>query len=149
MDLTHKVAAWVREKNGSLVSQLYFSDLNIDALQEGVRFSVYKQTKQVIERLPSSDLVVLMRTVYLEHSRNLPYKVTEQVRELNTRVLDICVRKLASEVSFHKKYRTDVTQDGYSAGTDIPFAANVSSKGSRSLELRPPGFQKAGETAWF
>jgi hypothetical protein len=138
-DQTHVAAAWVREKNGSLVSRLFFSDLNVSALQEGIRYSVYKETKQVIDRLPTEDLVVLMRSTYLSNARNLPYEVTEQVRELNSILLNVMVRKISSEVSFRKHYLTDLTQDGYSSA-QIPRATNVSSKGDRSLELRPPGF---------
>ena len=129
--LTYESASWVRERNNSEVSKIFFSDLNIDALQDGMRYRVYKETSNVISKQSISDLVVTMRSTYLSDSRNLPENVVGQVRDLNSRVLDFCVGRIVVELGSRKKFLVDASQEGY-ADQFLPRSESTSLKGHRS-----------------
>lgn len=132
--LTHAAAAWVRERHVSEVSRLFFSDLNVAALQDGLRYRVFKQTGRVIAPQSVADLVVTMRATYLSDGLNQPTRVVEQVRDLNGKVLDFVVRRIVAELEMRDAYRRDKSQEAYAhaAGRSVG-SLNTSSKGERSL----------------
>jgi hypothetical protein len=91
------------------VGKLFFSSLNLDALQDGIRYSVFKKScqKHTIGRQSDDELKVVMRSVFLQHSKNLSYDIVEQVRELNGRVLDYAVNTILKELDMYIGYRKD------------------------------------------
>ena len=133
-DLTHVAAAWVRERHTSPVASLFFSDMNIDALQDGIRYGVYKKSSKVIDKQSASDLVVTMRSMYLSYAINLPTDVVGQVRELNGKVLEFCIERIIIELDARSQYLKDSSQVGY-ADTMMPRSACTSIKGHRCLEM--------------
>ena len=134
--LSWTTASWVREKFTSDLSRLYFSDINVDAVQDGIRYKVFKETSRTIARQPDFDVVVTMRSAYLTHGRNLPDDVVGQARELNARVLEFCTARIKSELDARGQYLADSTQDGY-ASSFIPRAESAAIKGHRSaMEIR-------------
>lgn len=129
--LTYAAASWVRERHSSEVARLYFSDLNVDALQDGIRYKIFKQTNKVISKQSTSDLVVTMRSIYLSDSTNLSHDIVGQVRCLNGKVIDFCVRRIASELNARQQYLIDSSQEGY-VDSFMPRSENTSIKGHRS-----------------
>jgi len=119
---------------GNDVSRLFFSDLNIDALQEGIRFLVWHNTckKHVIGRQSEEELKIIMRSMYLQHSKNLPFAILEQVRELNGKVLEYAVERIINELDIYTKYRDDLS----SLPVPMQHATNTSSRGTKVLEIR-------------
>jgi hypothetical protein len=93
------------------VADIFFSEENIEALQHGVRYGTYLQSNGtiVVGNQSRDELSIIMRSLYLEHGRNLPYALLEQVRELNKRVLDFCVPSVLSEARASVKYRQDIS----------------------------------------
>lgn len=116
------------------VSGLFFSAQNIDALQHGIRYGVYKKTcgKYVIGNQSLDELKIIMRSIYLQYSENLPYKILEQVRSLNARVLDYAIKQITKELDMYATYRKD------QASLPMPMerSANVSNTGLRSNEFK-------------
>lgn len=116
------------------VSSLFFSKHNVDVLQDGIRYSVYKRTndKTVISRQSDIELRVIMRSVYLQYARHLPYRVVDQVKELNTKVLDFAVPRILVELDTYLNYAVDVTQ------LPVPMrrSENVSIKGEKVLDMK-------------
>jgi len=89
------------------VSNLFFSTNNIDVLQDGIRYSIYKRTngQYVIGRQSDHDLKVVMRSIYLQYGRNLPTDIVGQVKELNGRVLEWTVNEVLSNLKQYQVYR--------------------------------------------
>ncbi len=133
MPLSHSIASWVRELRASDISLLFFSDLNIEQLHEAIRYGVFKQTQRVIDRQSDVDLAVIMRGIYLEYGENRPTRIVDQVRDLNARVLDVCVSRVSAEVLAYSTYITD--RDKGVQLAIAPAPQNVSIKGDRILEL--------------
>lgn len=119
---------------GSHVSQLFFSKKNIQALQDGIRYSVYNRSngKHMIGEQSNQELVIIMKTMYLTHGKNQIYNIVEQVRELNKKVLDFAVPDIIEQLDMYDKYRHD------QAFLPNPMDRSMSTtiKGERSLEFR-------------
>lgn len=116
------------------VSKLFFSSINIDALQHGIRYGVYKRTngKHVIGNQSINELKVIMRSIYMKNSENLPYNVVEQVRELNTLVLNYAIPTIVKELDQYATYRRD------QSSLPIPMERSQATtiKGSKPSEFK-------------
>ena len=115
------------------VSDLFFSDMNIKALQEGIRYTVFKRSpsQKVIGDQSVNELLVIMRYMYNHHHKNLPYHIVEQVREINGHVIDKAVKNVLSELSMYDRY----LQDKSSLHTKPFDPMFTSTKGDKTLEL--------------
>lgn len=113
------------------LSSLFFSKKNIQSLQNQLRFRVYQETEWKIGDQSEVDLIVIMKSIYQEHSRNLDYRFSEQILELNNIVLDEIIPKLVVEVQARKRY----LEDKANPYTPIDRPMNVSSAGTKSLSL--------------
>ena len=114
------------------LSQAFFSDINIDALQQGIKTLVYKKTGNVIPRQSDLELMIIMRAFYLQYSLNLPYNIIEQVRSLNKQVLDFAVPRIVREIEQYKLYRKEVS----TLPIPIDRPVNMSSAGTKVLEIK-------------
>lgn len=111
------------------LSNLFFSQLNIDALQLGLKNMVYKKSGNVINNQDETQLKIIMRSIFLQYSRNLEDNIVEQVRELNQKVLDYSVPKIIIELENYKFYLNDI------AKLPVPLerSKNMSSSGTKFL----------------
>lgn len=119
------------------LSDVYFSAMNIDALQQGMRYSVWKQTngRYTIGRQSDDELKVIMRSIYFQYARHQDNDVVGQVRELNGKVLDWSVKEVLANLRQADRFRQDVS----TLPTPMAFGENTSVKGSRQLELTKSG----------
>ena len=92
------------------VSELFFSDINIDALQIGMRNMVLNKScgKYKIGRQSDKELTIIMRAIFLQNSVNSKYDVIGQVRNLNENVLNFAVPRLINELEMHDTYLQDI-----------------------------------------
>ena len=115
------------------LSDAFFSLQNIQVLQNGIISGVYRRSNGQYEIGPQDcdTLKVIMRSIYLQYSANLPNNINEQVNQLNKMVLDYCVQQVYSEAQGYIKYVNDVST------LVIPIAHPVmASKNDRQLELK-------------
>lgn len=116
----------------SPVSELFFSKANIDALQVGLTNSILNETcgKTRIGKQSVNELLTVMRGIFLQNSKNSKFQIVEQVKELNTQVLNFCVPKIMSELRMHEKYISDIT----TLPQPIGRGENTSAYGTRTQE---------------
>lgn len=116
------------------LSKLYFSEQNINALQDGIRYRVYVETngQYVIGRQSDQELKIVMRSIYYQHAKNQPSDIVGQVRALNAKVLEWVVPEVLSNLKQHEVYRRDAST------LPMPMERSplMTSKGSRTLELK-------------
>ena len=117
------------EKN--CVNDLFFSQTNIDALQTGLKNLVANKTqgKHIIGAQSESELMVIMRAIYLEYGMNLQTNVLEQIKDLNKKVLDFSVPRILVDLEQYDKYIEDASQ----MHTPMDRSINVSNKGNKVL----------------
>ena len=115
----------------SQLNQLFFSKKNMDNIQNMIRYNVYlkSENKFIIDRQSDIELEIIMRSIYLQYSPNLPNQITEQIRYLNKLVCDWCVEQIIPEVQQYIGYMKEI--EYMPVPIDLPL--NLSSKGSRTL----------------
>lgn len=116
------------------LSDVFFSRANIDAVQEGIRYQVYKKScgSHVIDKQSETDLLIVMRAIYLQYGNHRPYKLLDQVKQLNQVVIDYCVPKILEEIKLYLYYRKDIS------ALPVPMERGefISSKGTKVLEQK-------------
>jgi hypothetical protein len=115
----------------SLLNHLFFSKKNMEIVQNMIRYTVYEKSdkKFIIDKQSDIELQVIMRSIYLQHSPNLPNKTREQIEYLNKLVSDWAAEQILPEVMQYNGYIKEI--EFMPIPIDLPV--NLSSKGSRSL----------------
>lgn len=123
-----------RNIDSSQVSRLFFGPTNVEALQQGIRYGVYRATdgRHVIDKQSETELRLIMRSIYLQHARNAPDQVLAQVRELNGMVLRFAVPRIVEEINMYLEYRRQVEK------MPVPMGRGeiATMKGTKTLEMR-------------
>lgn len=99
----------------SVFSMLYFSSENINEVQRLIKYNVYKQANFRIDNQSEQEILIIMRTIYLEFSK-IPQKqeyYTYEIARLNQLVVERAIRIILSEIAQQKKYIFDITNRPY------------------------------------
>jgi hypothetical protein len=116
------------------VSDLFFSEKNINALQDGIRYRVYNETngKYVIGRQSDQELKIVMRSIYFQYGLNQESDYVGQVRVLNAQVLSWTVAEVLSNLLQQQQYKNDIST------LPIPLerAPLMTTKGTKVLEIK-------------
>ncbi len=115
----------------SQLSHIFFSRQNLNHIQDMIRYEVYNKSnrKYVIDRQSDVALEVIMRSIYLQHSPNLPTQIKEQIQYLDKLVVDWSVEQIIPEVEQYMGYLSEIEY----MPMPIELPRNISAKGSRSL----------------
>jgi hypothetical protein len=116
------------------LSQAFFSQQNIQIIQNGIRAGVYKKSNSqyVIGSQDYDSLKIIMRSIFLQHSVNQPSNYEAQINELNKIVLDYCIQQVYSEAQGYMKYINDVST------LVVPIAHPImANNNDKQLELKP------------
>ena len=93
------------------LSNAFFSRHNIQALQNGIRNGVYKRSNQqyLIGNQNADELKIIMRSIFLQHTQNLPDNIPSQIDTLNKIVLDYAIHQVYGEAEGYMKYKRDAS----------------------------------------
>ena len=107
---------------------LFFSDKNIENIQNILRYNVYKETKYIIDNQSTNELMIIMRSLFLEYrahpklldesmsddeKRQLLEKYTIEVARLNKIVVDAILPKVVSQIQQYVDYLRDAGKQPY------------------------------------
>jgi Family of unknown function (DUF5761) len=121
----------------TMLSKAYFSEQNIQIIQNGIRAGVYGRSngQYVISPQDCDSLKIIMRSIFLSYSANLPTNVTGQIQQLNQMVINYCVDRVYGEAQGYMKYLDDVST------LAVPLAPPVmSSQNDKRNYLMKPWF---------
>lgn len=115
--------ATIGQWNETNLSKAYFSENNIQILQNGIRAGVYYKSngQYTIGQQDCEALKIIMRSIFLSYAVNLPQNIPEQIQELNKKVIDYCIEHIFSEAQGYMKYIQDVST------LPVPISAPVMS----------------------
>lgn len=106
----------------TLLTNLYFSKNNIQNIQNLIKFIVHRETKYIIDNQSETELIIVMRSVYLEYvnhpniitqnmnksEKEILYKLyTKEIARLNEIVINLIVPKIISQVQQYLDYLRD------------------------------------------
>lgn len=114
------------------LGEIYFSPENIDRIQKRIKKEVFIRTNgkyklQVDQN--ETDLLVVMRAVYISDAQNNPYKLIHQVKELNNKTIERIVPDMISMIKQDEEYVNNLDKPI----EPIPLPVNVSRAGRLSL----------------
>jgi len=119
--------------NQTDLSQAFFSQQNIQIIQNGIRAGVYHKSngQYTICQQDCDSLKIIMRSVFLQYSANQPKNISQQIEELNKIVLNYCIQQVYSEAQGYMKYIDDAST------LVVPIAHPIqSSNTDRQLEFK-------------
>ena len=127
-------------------NRLFFSEQNIQQIQNAIRYLVYKFTEKTIDEQSRTELLIIMRSIYLEYlnqpleysedldeaTKQLALKQTrDEINRLNNIVVNEIVPKVVSELQQYLDYLRDASTP-YS-GTVLDVKPTLTSiKGQRN-----------------
>ena len=117
----------------TLLSKAFFSNTNLEMIQNMLRYNVWlaSDKKYMIDKQDSVQLNIIMRSIYLQYSKNLQYDIKTQIKKLNGFVIDWCVPRVLSEVMQYVQYKKDISRPI----EIIPYGEYKSSAGTKTLTL--------------
>jgi len=116
------------------LSDTYFSLQNIQIVQNAIKKGVYDKSNQkiLVDNQPQDQIVTVMRSMYLQNSKNLDTNIRGQIEELNSYVVNYCVNNIYSEAVAYLKYKHDAST------MHMPMNAPLySNKTNKTLEHKP------------
>lgn len=90
----------------------FFSDENISLINKQLIMSVYKKSNGQFKIAPQSkqSLIIVMRYVFLEYARHLPYDIVGQIKELNCKVVSEILPSVITEANQRIGYLEEITK---------------------------------------
>ena len=98
-------------QSDNLLNNVYFSNDNIEIIQNAIRYNIWISTKKkhLISKQSETQLNIIMRSIYLQYSKNMDYKIKEQVESLNKRVINYCVDNIYNNLLQYDNYKKDIS----------------------------------------
>ena len=95
----------------TILSDTFFSKENIQILQNGIRKGVYELSNKqyIISEQNIDELMIIMRSIFLQYSKNLKNNIKNQIQILNKYVLDYAINQVYGETIGYIKFKYDVS----------------------------------------
>ena len=114
------------------INQLFFSQSNIDLLQDSIIKGVFDTSNFKIQKQSEDELIIIMRSLYFQYGKNLDYNIQSQIYELNEHVLKYCIPNINSSIKQYNGYINDITKQQ----DLIEMPKSVNTKGDKTLMPR-------------
>jgi hypothetical protein len=96
--------------NNTPLNTIFFSEGNVANLQQKIHDAVLEMSKGEYSLSPQSeaDLMLIMRSYYLQYAQNDPSNVAAELDQLNQRVIAYASNRIMVEIVAYKRYRKDI-----------------------------------------
>lgn len=119
----------INECEQGLLENTFFSDENFDLINKQLIMSVYKKTQYKISPQSKQSLLIVMRYVFIENAKHLPYDIPEQIKELNCNVVTEIVPDIITNINQRINYLKLIN----SPRELIELPKNVSNRNKKNL----------------
>ena len=98
------------EKNA--VNDIFFSDMNVKALNDSIRYGVHLKTEKIISKQSENELYTVMRSIMLQYAnfQVSTENIIDEIKRLNNKVILYCVDNISSNVLQHIGYVKDLSK---------------------------------------
>ncbi len=113
------------------LSKVLFSAKNIEIIQSNIRHQVYllSEKKYIIDKQSETEVLIMLRSIYLQYGKNQDCNIKEQITELNNLVVREAAPLILSNIKQYLGYLNDVEN----MPRPMEHPRNMSSAGSKSL----------------
>lgn len=98
------------QQERSPLSDMFFSEFNLDLLQKAIRQLFKDETGIAIDRQSDDDLLIMMRAVYVDNMMFPEKDVCSQVKFMNDIVIKMALSQIRTGVSQQIDYFRDASQ---------------------------------------
>ena len=118
----------------STLTDAYFSAANLRIVQNAIRAGVHRASngQYLVGEQSCDSLKIIMRSVFLQSSRNLAHDIPEQIAALNALVVAECVPSVYSEALGYLNYLRDAS----TLAVPIALPTVVSRHGTKMGEMK-------------
>lgn len=116
------------------IIESFFSDGNLDSIQQSLRQQVRAKTGYTISAQSCEEIFIVMCHIYSNHAQQLQTNIRDHVVQLNNLVLHELVPMVTSNVKQYIQYINDIS----TLPTPIDRGSYTSIKGNNSLKLQDP-----------
>ena len=115
----------------------FFSSGNVETLQKLIQEEVYTRTGKThkIGRQADDQLLIIMKSIFLQHGRFLDVYIEEQVRELNRKVAEECARIILPNLAQRLHYIENL--DKNIADSIMDYGKSTNTAGSKTVNMNP------------
>lgn len=90
------------------LNTLFFSDFNKNLIQRGVRQTFKNRSGIAIDYQNPDDMYAIMRMVFINNAGDHYTKINEQVKYMNTKVIETSLSQIQTGVSQYIAYANDI-----------------------------------------
>ena len=125
----------LNEKNkdyqGYILEEVFFSNKNIEIIQKQLIMFIYNESnkKYLIPKQKNESIIIVMKYIFNTYAQHLPFKVKEQIAQLNDKVVGEIAADIISNLNSKEIYLKDINRQPELL--DRPL--NVSNAGNRTL----------------
>ena len=98
----------------NLMSQIFLSQKNINLIQIKIINIINNEYKYKISKQSKNELIIIMRSVYLNNATNNYKNKTEfktELNRLNNLVVTYCVKNIVNNIKSHELYLKKINND--------------------------------------
>ena len=86
-------------------------------IQNAIRYHFSTKGHQIAEQDPTT-LQIIMRSIYLQYSKNWSCKIKEQIKTLNEYVIAECIQSISTNINSYNHYIDKITSSQNPLGPD-------------------------------
>tara|TARA_B100000787_G_C16191319_1_gene297699 strand:- start:1216 stop:2037 length:822 start_codon:yes stop_codon:yes gene_type:complete len=95
----------------SILSGVFFSRKNINNLHNKIKLGIKKILNYTIDNQSEEEMQIIMRSVYLQHSKNTDCEIQSQVKHLNKEVLDYSISNIYTNIKQYLGYIKNISEN--------------------------------------
>jgi hypothetical protein len=109
--MAHKNELKINQDEVGALETNFFSKENIDLINKQLILRVYQVSKKKFKICPQKeeDLIIVMRYIFIEYARNLPFDIAGQIKDLNCNVVGEILPTVISNVDQKVGYLRDIS----------------------------------------
>lgn len=119
----------------TIMSDIFLSEKNINLIQLKIINIINSKYKYKISKQSKNELIIIMRSVYLNNATNNylnKQDIKNELNKLNNLVISYCVKNIVNNIRSHELYLKKINND--LIPINLPTSTNV--KGDKQLELK-------------
>jgi hypothetical protein len=122
----------INSKN--ILNQTFFSQKNIDMIQTSIINEITNKIGYSIGRQSDLQLQIIMRSIYLQYSKNDPCNIKKQIIDLDRKVINYSVDRITVEISQYLEYKDTINK----MPSPLSHPKNLSNAGTKTLSPFKP-----------
>lgn len=88
----------------------YFSNSNINSIQQSIRYYVHQQTQQIVDQQSKDEIYIVMRSILFQNGDQTMTgdNILPEIERLNNLTIQFCVEKIVAELNLYNKYTDEL-----------------------------------------